>query len=139
LPQLIRNERSPAAICRAVPGSRLGSGEVAASRGRATHWLGYSSSPIMQSQLKREFTVAVFVVHAGRVLLLSHPKLGRWLPPGGHIEPDELPDEAAIREVLEETGVHVRLFGEEGVPVERPRQLVRPAGIQVEDIEPNHQ
>jgi len=93
----------------------------------------------MRAQSKREFTVAVFVVHEGRVLLLSHPKLGRWLPPGGHIEPDDLPDEAAVREVLEETGVHVRLFGESGVPVARPRQLIRPAGIQVEDIEPDHQ
>ena len=59
----------------------------------------------MTTELVREFTVAVFVVHEGRVLLLAHPKLGRWLPPGGHIEPNELPDEAAVREVEEETGI----------------------------------
>ena len=87
----------------------------------------------------REFTVAVFVVHRGRVLLLFHPKLGMWLPPGGHIEPGELPDEAAIREVFEETGVRVRLVGEPGVDVDYPRQLARPAGIQLEDIGPGHQ
>src|SRR3712207_2453622 len=52
----------------------------------------------------RHFTVAVFVVWEGMVLLHLHRKLGMWLPPGGHIERDELPDNAAIREVYEETG-----------------------------------
>ncbi len=87
----------------------------------------------------REFTVAVFVVHRARVLLLFHPKLGMWLPPGGHIVPGELPDEAAVREVLEETGVPVRLVGERALDLQYPRQLVRPAGIQLEDIAPGHQ
>ena len=45
-------------------------------------------------ELTREFTVAVFVVHDDRVLLHFHRKLSLWLPPGGHIEPNELPDEA---------------------------------------------
>lgn len=80
--------------------------------------------------------MATFVVHQGRVLLLFHPKLGLWLPPGGHVEPGELPDEAAVREVLEETGVRCRLVGEHGVQVEYPRQLIRPYGIQVERIRP---
>jgi ADP-ribose pyrophosphatase YjhB (NUDIX family) len=93
----------------------------------------------MSPDLVREFTVAVFVVHEGRVLLLRHPKLRRWLPPGGHIEPNELPDDAAVREVEEETGVRVRLLGGRGVPVNEPRQLVLPAGIQLENIGPGHQ
>src|SRR5580765_1508553 len=87
----------------------------------------------------RHFTVAVFVVHARRVLLHYHRKLGMWLPPGGHIEDDELPDDAALREVLEETGVRVRLVGPRGLSVDYVRQLVVPAGIQVEDIYPGHQ
>jgi len=89
--------------------------------------------------LPRHFTVAVFVVHEGRVLLHFHPKLGIWLPPGGHIEPNELPDEAAVREVEEETGVHAELAGEKALPIAYPVQLVRPAGIQVENIPPDHQ
>jgi 8-oxo-dGTP pyrophosphatase MutT (NUDIX family) len=93
----------------------------------------------MADGLDRHFTVAVFVVHESRVLLLSHPKLGRWLPPGGHVEPNELPDEAAVREVEEETGVRVRLVGGRGVPVADPLQLVLPAGIQLENIGPGHQ
>jgi 8-oxo-dGTP pyrophosphatase MutT (NUDIX family) len=90
----------------------------------------------------RDFCVAVFVVHDGRVLLHYHKKLGRWLPPGGHIEPDELPDEAAVREVWEETGVRIRLRGDAAIAADGPdlpRQLCRPAGIQLEDIAPGHQ
>jgi hypothetical protein len=48
-----------------------------------------------------------------RVLLHEHARLGRWLPPGGHIEPSELPDEAAVREVLEETSLTVELVGDQ--------------------------
>lgn len=84
----------------------------------------------------REWTVATFVVHRGRVLLHFHPKIGLWLPPGGHVEHGELPDEAAVREVLEETGVRCTLVGETGVEVAYPRQLIRPFGVQVEKIRP---
>jgi 8-oxo-dGTP pyrophosphatase MutT (NUDIX family) len=87
----------------------------------------------------RHFTVAVFVVHEGRVLLHFHRKLRMWLPPGGHIEKDELPDDAAVREVFEEAGIEVDLVGERRGDVEEPRQLFRPAGIQLEDIGPDHQ
>ncbi|QIN83700.1 NUDIX domain-containing protein [Rubrobacter tropicus] len=87
----------------------------------------------------RHFTVAVFVVRDGKVLLHHHRKLGMWLPPGGHIERDELPDEAAVREVREETGVEVELVGDRREDVEDPVQLRRPAGVQLEDIGPGHQ
>src|SRR5919201_175893 len=95
--------------------------------------------PIAPGEGLRHFTVAVFVVHDDRVLLHFHRKLGKWLPPGGHIEQNELPDEAALREVLEETGIRARLVGGQGLPIDEPRQLVVPAGIQVEDIYPGHQ
>jgi 8-oxo-dGTP pyrophosphatase MutT (NUDIX family) len=95
----------------------------------------------------REFTVAVFVVHDGQVLLHWHRKLRRWLPPGGHIEAGELPDEAAIRETLEETGMHVTLVDAPLAPgVEAPitepgspPRLAQPLGVQLEDIAPGHQ
>lgn len=95
-----------------------------------------------RASVTRDFTVAVFVVHGGKVLLHYHRKLQRWLPPGGHIEPNELPDEAAVREVLEETGVRAALVSDGAIDVDapgQPRQLCRPAGIQLADIMPGHQ
>lgn len=90
-------------------------------------------------QSGRHFTVAVFVVNDGRVLLHRHRKLRMWLPPGGHIEKDELPDDAAVREVLEETGVEVELVGERRRDVADPVQLHQPAGVQLEYIGPGHE
>ena len=90
-------------------------------------------------EILRHFTVAVFVVHAERVLLHYHRKLGKWLPPGGHVEDNELPDDAAVREVVEETGVRALLVGPRGLPIDEPRQLVVPAGIQVEHIYAGHE
>jgi len=90
----------------------------------------------------RDFTVAVFVVNGSNVLLHCHRKLGRWLPPGGHIEPDELPHDAALREVFEETGVEATLVGGRSINVEspgQPFQLCRPVGVQLADIRPGHQ
>ena len=92
--------------------------------------------------ITRDMTVAVLVVRRDRVLLHWHAKLGRWLPPGGHIEPDELPDEAATREVLEETGVQIALVSDSPNAVDEPGQpiqLCRPIGIQLADISPGHQ
>ena len=92
------------------------------------------------STITRDFTVATFVLHQGKVLLLWHKKLQMWLPPGGHIEPNELPDEAAIREVKEESGLEVVLLSRPGLPpVPGPLQLARPEGIQLEQIGPDHQ
>lgn len=55
------------------------------------------------------FTASAFVVDASRehLLLIHHQKLGRWLQPGGHIEPSDADLlRAAEREASEETGVH---------------------------------
>ena len=92
------------------------------------------------SEITRDFTVATFVLHDGKVLLLWHRKLSMWLPPGGHIDPNELPDEAAVREVKEETGLDVVLLSRPSMDqMPGPLQLARPEGIQLEDISPGHQ
>lgn len=92
------------------------------------------------SETTRDFTVATFVIHQGNVLLLWHKKLQMWLPPGGHIDPNELPDEAAVREVLEETGLEVELLSPlSSPPMPGPRPLARPEGIQLEPISPGHE
>jgi bis(5'-nucleosidyl)-tetraphosphatase len=41
------------------------------------------------------------------VLLISHSKGGFWSFPKGHAEPHEIPQESAVRELFEETGLHV--------------------------------
>lgn len=41
----------------------------------------------------------------GRVVLHRHKRLGSWLQPGGHVDPDEDPARAAQRETFEETGL----------------------------------
>ncbi len=58
---------------------------------------------------KIDFTVDVFIVYKNKVLLRMHEKHHRWLVPGGHIELDEDPVEAAIREVKEEVGLDITI------------------------------
>jgi 8-oxo-dGTP pyrophosphatase MutT (NUDIX family) len=52
-------------------------------------------------------TGSAIVVGPRGVVLLRHKRLGFWLQPGGHIDPGESPWDAAMREAVEETGLHV--------------------------------
>lgn len=55
---------------------------------------------------------AVVRDESGRVLLVRRghaPSQGLWSVPGGRIEPGETPEQAAAREVREETGLQVRV------------------------------
>ena len=88
--------------------------------------------------MTRDFTATTFVVHGTRTLLLFHRKLHKWFPPGGHIEPHELPDVAAIREVREETGLEVQLLSV-GSLLGNVAVLPQPHCILLETIAPNHQ
>lgn len=60
----------------------------------------------------RHFTASAIVIDADRrlVLLVDHKAEGRRQFPGGHVDPDETGDEAALREVLEETGVRAKIW-----------------------------
>lgn len=86
------------------------------------------------------FVVSAYAVREGRVLLIKHKKLGLWLAPGGHIDEGETPDEAALRELREETGLEADFV----VPRRGPDPaaggvefLHPPQHVQVEAI-PNH-
>jgi 8-oxo-dGTP pyrophosphatase MutT (NUDIX family) len=87
-----------------------------------------------------DFTVAIFVVHQGRVLLVHHRDLNQWLPLGGHIELDEDPETAAYREALEESGLEVELVGERP-PTSGPgtRALIAPRFLDIHRINDHHQ
>jgi 8-oxo-dGTP diphosphatase len=61
----------------------------------------------------RHFTASAVVLDGeGRVLLVHHNKIGLWLYPGGHVDPNEDPAQAAVREVAEETGIQATPIGE---------------------------
>lgn len=86
--------------------------------------------------MKKEFTVAVYIIHQEKVLLLLHSKLKKWLPPGGHIEANESPPEAARREVKEETDLEISFIRQENVWVEHwnANSFERPFMCQTEEI-----
>jgi len=89
---------------------------------------------------KIDFTVAIFVVHEGRVLVIHHRKLDRWLPLGGHIELEEDPEQAALRETREESGLDVQLLGERP-PTTGPgtRALIGPRYLDIHRISDTHE
>ena len=87
------------------------------------------------NETTRHFTATGFVVHDQSVALHWHPKVEAWLPPGGHIEPNEDPVQAVIREVLEETGLPVRVLRtRSALDLTYPQEVIPPYTIMVEDI-----
>jgi 8-oxo-dGTP pyrophosphatase MutT (NUDIX family) len=89
---------------------------------------------------KIDFTVAIFVVHDAKVLVIHHRKLDKWLPLGGHIELDEDPEQAALREAREESGFEVELLGERP-PTTSPgtRALIAPRFLDIHRISATHE
>jgi 8-oxo-dGTP diphosphatase len=49
------------------------------------------------------------VLHEGQIAVVHRPKYDDWSLPKGKLEPGETWEEAALREVEEETGLRVRL------------------------------
>jgi len=66
------------------------------------------------SEMKPVPAVGVVCLRGDEVLLIRRgtpPRLGEWSLPGGRIEPGERAVDAALRELLEETGVQARILG----------------------------
>ena len=85
--------------------------------------------------MRRHFTATAFVVHRGKTLLHWHRKLGQWMPPGGHLLPDEDPVAGVLREVREETGLEAEPLPLTPMfPFPYPKQLPAPYTILVENI-----
>src|SRR5689334_17294149 len=89
---------------------------------------------------KIDFTVAIFVVQDRKVLLIHHRKLNKWLPLGGHIELEEDPEQAALREAREESGLEVDLIGDRP-PTTEPgtRALIAPRFLDIHRITDTHE
>lgn len=94
----------------------------------------------------RQFTTTCFLVEEAKFLLIFHEKHQKWMPPGGHVEENETPPEAAKREVLEETGMEIAFLSQENLSVDdwNAKSIERPYLCLLENIaerkgEPAHQ
>ena len=52
-----------------------------------------------------DFTVAGYLVHKNKTLLIKHKYLPIWTPPAGHVELHQTPIEALLMEIQEEAGI----------------------------------
>lgn len=90
--------------------------------------------------MQRHFTATAFVIDLhGRTLLLWHKRLQRWMPPGGHSDPNETPEDTAQRECKEETGLEIDIIGDAQEDVfsggeYEGRILKKPFAFLLEDI-----
>ncbi|EPB8145380.1 NUDIX hydrolase [Clostridium perfringens] len=94
--------------------------------------------------MNRHFTVSVFIVCKDKVLLHLHKKAKKMLPLGGHIEVNELPEEACIREAKEEAGLNVTLYNPIDINLKKScdlsgeKLLINPIHTILGDVSPNH-
>lgn len=71
-------------------------------------WLTHRADPFEHEHQRTHVTASAVVIDEEdhtHVLLHHHRRLRRWLQPGGHVDLNETVTQAAVREVLEETGV----------------------------------
>ncbi|HSR89258.1 MAG TPA: NUDIX domain-containing protein [Candidatus Udaeobacter sp.] len=91
---------------------------------------------------KIDFCSETFIVFKNKVLLRKHDKYKIWLSVGGHIELDEDPNQAAVREAKEEVGLDVVLHKEEGEQPElkgaRNKSLIPPQFLSMHQVTSEH-
>jgi 8-oxo-dGTP pyrophosphatase MutT (NUDIX family) len=107
-----------------------------------TGWKAGVSTEMPHIHEKVDFTVEVFIVYNNKVLLRKHDKYKMWLSVGGHIELDEDPNQAAVREVKEEVGLDVELFHNSSIPMESRdhyKELIPPVFMNRHRINEKHE
>lgn len=87
--------------------------------------------------MKYHYAATTFVYRDGRFAIHWHEKVKKWLPPGGHIEENELPHDAALREVEEELGIGVKLISKKQNDF-KIKTIPMPLAIIVEEIDESH-
>lgn len=86
---------------------------------------------------KIDFTVEVFIVYENKVLLRMHDKYKIWLSVGGHVELDEDPNQAALREAKEEVGLDIKFFDDRKIQMESNddyQELIPPQFLNIHTI-----
>jgi 8-oxo-dGTP diphosphatase len=80
--------------------------------GGAAAEVGGDEDAVLHEARSPQLIALACVVRTGQVLLVKHSyDLGLWGLPGGMVEPGESTEDAAIREVREETGLEVVMTG----------------------------
>jgi len=83
----------------------------------------------------RHFTATGFVVHGDATLLHWHKKVQEWLPPGGHVDPNEDPVQTTLREIMEETGFEAEIVPTyERLDISNLEQVDAPHSIMIENV-----
>lgn len=86
-----------------------------------------------------DYTGSALMIRDGKILFMDHEKLGQWIQPGGHTEEDETPDQAAKREVKEETGFEIKFIdGEQPESFSGEEDLPTPFNVNIHRIRENH-
>lgn len=94
--------------------------------------------------MDKHFTVSIYIVHKNKALLHLHKKAKKLLPLGGHIELNELPEEACIREVQEESGLNINLYNplnpqlKNSCELAAEKLLINPMYTILNEINPEH-
>ena len=84
--------------------------------------------------MNRHFTCTGFLVEGDKTLLLWHQRLRMWVPPGGHLEPNEDPLTAVLREIREEAGLEAQVLPlNQTFPFAYPGQIAPPYTILLEN------
>ena len=110
--------------------------DEAASLAQMRSLVGTLANPFARDQPQAHFTGSALVLDEAyqRIALIHHAKLGRWLQPGGHAEPEDqgLMHLTALRETQEETGCDVALFRDSTQPIDVDVHLIPARGDEEE-------
>lgn len=88
-----------------------------------------------EENLIREFISTIYIIRDGKVLLTWNKNVKKFIPLGGHIEPNELPCNSVIREAKEESGFDIEIIDPARL---KNKNLPQNLNIQLDIIKPDH-